>query len=53
VDIEGVEHRDIVWGYLNPIAEIPRIEGLLAFYNEKLDIYVDGELEGKPRTVFA
>ena len=53
VDIEGVEHRDVVWGYLDPIAEIPRIEGLLAFYNEKLDIYVDGEQESKPRTVFA
>lgn len=46
-------YKDLVWGYLDPIPETPKIKGLLAFYNEKLDIYVDGELEGKPRTVWS
>lgn len=45
--------KDVVWSYPDPIEESPKIKGLMAFYNEKLDIYVDGELEVKPRTVFA
>lgn len=45
--------RDIVWYYPAPIAECPRITGLLSFYNEKVDIYVDGELEPRPHTKFS
>lgn len=41
------------WAHPDPIPDIPKIKGLLAFYNETADICVDGELEGKPRTVFA
>ncbi len=52
LQVDGDEKKDLVWGYLDPIPEIPRIKGLMAFYNEKLDIYVDGALEEKPRTVF-
>jgi uncharacterized protein (DUF427 family) len=46
-------HKDIVWAYPDPIAEIPKIKGLLSFYNEKLDIYVDGELEELTDSPFA
>ena len=46
-------YQDIVWGYPDPIAEIPKIKGLLSFYNEKVDIYVDGELETRPDSPFA
>ena len=28
----------------------PKIEHLLSFYNEKVDIYVDGELQPRPNT---
>jgi len=43
--------EDIVWSYEHPIPECPKIAGLLSFYNERVDaIYVDGELETKPRT---
>jgi uncharacterized protein (DUF427 family) len=48
--IGGQVHKDIVWSYPTPIAECPKIAGLLAFYNERVDLYVDGELQGKPRT---
>jgi uncharacterized protein (DUF427 family) len=53
VDVNGKTHGDIVWGYLEPIPESPKIKGLLSFYNEKLDIYVDGVLEERPRTVWS
>ena len=34
---------DIVWSYPEPIAECPKIKGLLAFFNEQVDaILVDG-----------
>lgn len=42
-------HENIVWGYRDPILENPRIRGLMSFYNEKVDIFVDGERE--PRIV--
>src|SRR5215813_2098338 len=42
--------KDLVWGYPAPIPECPKIENLLSFYNEKLDIYVDGELQPRPVT---
>jgi uncharacterized protein (DUF427 family) len=43
---------DVVWSYPFPIPECSKIENLLAFYNEKVDIYVDGELDSAPRAIF-
>ena len=34
--------------YPKPIPECPKIEQLLSFYNEKVDVYVGGEREGAP-----
>src|SRR5882762_2987965 len=39
---------DIVWSYPFPIPECTKIQDLLAFYNEKTETYVDGELEQAP-----
>ncbi len=41
-------YPDIVWSYPFPIPECTKIQNLLAFYNEKTDTYVDGELEKPP-----
>jgi len=46
-------HNNVVWGYPEPIPEIPKIKGLLSFKNEKLDVYLDGELEVKPQTAWS
>jgi uncharacterized protein (DUF427 family) len=43
-------HEDIVWSYPAPIAEAPKIENLVAFYNEKADIVVDGVPQERPVT---
>lgn len=53
VNVNGTEHKDLVWGYPHPFSQQSQLKDAVAFYNEKLDIYVDGELEEKPRTVFA
>jgi uncharacterized protein (DUF427 family) len=46
-------YRDFVWAYPRPIPEIPKIENLLCFYNEKVDIYVDGVLQDRPVSPFS
>jgi uncharacterized protein (DUF427 family) len=43
-------YPDFVWTYLDPLPEAARIGGMLAFYNEKVDLYVDGELQPRPKT---
>lgn len=53
VNISGEDYGEVVWGYPHPLSESHKIKGLLSFYNEKVDIYVDGELEERPQTVFA
>jgi uncharacterized protein (DUF427 family) len=52
-DIGGVVHPDIAWTYDYPLREVLPIAGLIAFYNEKVDLFLDGvELE-RPQTKFS
>lgn len=44
---------NIVWGYQSPVHESAAIAGLVSFYNEKVDIYVDDVLQETPKTVFS
>jgi uncharacterized protein (DUF427 family) len=39
---------DIAWTYMAPIPEIPKIEQLIAFFDEHVDVWVDGELQERP-----
>jgi len=52
VNTTGDAHDDVVWGYDAPVRESMQIAGYVSFYNEKVDIYVDGVLEEKPKTKF-
>ena len=42
--------KDLVWSYPLPIPECPKIENLLCFFNEKVDLFLDGELQPRPVT---
>ncbi len=43
--------RDVAWSYPFPIPECPKIENLIAFYDERVDaVEVDGEVQPKPKT---
>jgi uncharacterized protein (DUF427 family) len=53
VSIDDQVHRDLVWSYPEPIAECPKIKGLLCFYNEKVDLYVDGVLQERPQSYWS
>jgi len=46
-------HEDLAWSYPTPLPESQRIAGLISFYNEKTDIYVDNTLQDRPKTKFS
>jgi uncharacterized protein (DUF427 family) len=46
LDVNGRVHEDLVWIYRTPLPESQKIAGLACFYNEKVDLYVDGVAQG-------
>jgi uncharacterized protein (DUF427 family) len=46
-------HEDLVWMYRAPLPESQKITGLVCFYNEKVDTYIDDVLQPQPRTKFS
>jgi len=44
---------DVAWVYDFPLASCAAIQGLIAFYNEKVDLEVDGVVLARPKTHFA
>ena len=50
VEAGGGPHRDVAWTYETPIPECPKIEQAVAFFNERVDLIVDGELLERPQT---
>jgi uncharacterized protein (DUF427 family) len=49
--LEG--HEDLGWTYEQPFPEVAAIAGLVAFWDELVDVYVDGEPREQPRSVFS
>ncbi|MEU8813374.1 DUF427 domain-containing protein [Actinoplanes sp. NPDC048796] len=47
------DQADLAWSYGQPYAAVGAIAGLVAFYNEKVDTYLDGRLLERPVTVFS
>ncbi|HWE34901.1 MAG TPA: DUF427 domain-containing protein [Solirubrobacteraceae bacterium] len=51
--VAGVEGgKDLVWYYPHPFDEVGRITELVCFFNEKVDIELDGEPAERPETPF-
>jgi len=50
VTANGKEHKDVVWWYPYPITESATIAGMVCFYNEKVDTYIDGVKEDRQAT---
>jgi uncharacterized protein (DUF427 family) len=46
-------HHDVAWTYGFPTRELLPIAGLVAFYNERVDIVLDGRPLDRPRTHFS
>jgi uncharacterized protein (DUF427 family) len=50
VEAGGERVEDLVWYYPEPIPETTTIKGHLAFFNERVDLEVDGEEQERPHT---
>ncbi|MBF6332714.1 DUF427 domain-containing protein [Nocardia transvalensis] len=52
VRIGDAEYPDLVWLYRTPLPESQKVAGLVCFYNEKVDLSIDGEPQQRPKTPF-
>jgi uncharacterized protein (DUF427 family) len=48
---EGV-YSDLAWSYNFPTRQLLPIAGLVAFYNEQVDVFIDGVDQPRPKTHF-
>jgi uncharacterized protein (DUF427 family) len=46
-------HKDVIWIYRTPLPESQKVAGLACFYNERVDIYLDGEHLPRPKSPLA
>ncbi|KAF2098033.1 DUF427-domain-containing protein [Rhizodiscina lignyota] len=53
VVIGGKTYKDLIWWYRNPTTESVVIQGAFCFYNEKVDVVLDGKKLERPKTHFA
>jgi uncharacterized protein (DUF427 family) len=44
--------KDIVWYYTDPFHDGAAVKDLLCFFNEQVDLEVDGEAHGRPQTAW-
>ena len=52
-DVDGTVEADIAWAYDFPTRQLLPIAGLVAFYNEKVDLALDGVPLERPQTHFS
>ena len=52
VHVRGDVHPDLAWSYHYPLPAVSAIAGLIAFYDEKVDVTVDGVPQARPITHF-
>ena len=53
LELDGRRYEDYVWIYRYPLPESQKIAGLVAFYNERVDLWVDGVRQPRPHTKFS
>jgi uncharacterized protein (DUF427 family) len=53
VEVGGEVFEDLAWSLKTPLPEGTKVAGLVAFFNEKTDIIVDGERQERPTTLFS
>jgi len=52
VVVDGQVHKNLIWYYRLPTQESAQVAGMVCFYNEKVDIWLDGEKLERPKTHF-
>jgi uncharacterized protein (DUF427 family) len=46
-------HKDVAWSYPTPLPESLGVAGHIAFYDERVDVFVDGVRQERPHTKFS
>jgi uncharacterized protein (DUF427 family) len=53
VEVNGKVYEDFVWIYRTPLPESQKVAGLACFYNEKVDLIIDGVRQDRARSPFS
>jgi len=53
VQTPSAVHADLAWSYAAPYQESASIAGLIAFYDERVDLVIDGRRTPRPETRFS
>ena len=53
VEAGGTRGEDLVWYYPDPLPEAAKAKDHLCYYNEKVDVELDGEPQPRPETPFS
>lgn len=48
-EVDGSAYEDIPWMYRTPLPESVKVAGLACFYTEKVELFLDGDLQRDPR----
>jgi len=51
-NIDGKQHKDLIWAYPDPLQDAERIRDTVGLYHEKMTIYLDGEKVDETPTHF-
>ena len=46
-------YPDLAWTYDFPVRQLLPIAGMIAFFDERVDVFVDGDLRDRPKTPFS
>jgi uncharacterized protein (DUF427 family) len=53
LDVGGRRREDLAWSYERTLHDASALTGLVAFWDERVDVVVDGERRGRPRTALS
>jgi uncharacterized protein (DUF427 family) len=48
VEVGDRRYQDVAWSYQDPVPDLRTVTGLVAFWNERVDIVFDGERRSRP-----
>ena len=50
VEIDGETRPDVAWTYVTPLRRVSEMAGLVAFFNERVDLVIGGDALGRAVT---
>ncbi|WP_308467430.1 DUF427 domain-containing protein [Rathayibacter soli] len=51
--VGGVAVPDLAWSYEDPLVDAAGVAGCVAFFTERVDVAIDGELQARPHTAWS